>query len=405
MKTQEPEGHAGTDDEAAIAIESGRNLYVRNIAAATTSEEFCQLFETFGAVESHKVMVDIKSGLPRGFGFVLFEKEDDARAAAGGLNGFSLYGQPLSVRFASNAVRTPGEATGRLFLRHLPASFRPNDVRTLCLPDEINDVIVHAEGGDLAALAHVTATSPSTARRIARRLNNSTLFLHMEPSQPSSSPPCAEGAPVATAVPTIRNNIASAPRLGPGKAYRPLQVKVLSVGQDFPQPRQPPRAANAASQVSHGPAQAGVGALAPSHYHPSQSTPAANRDPPSVPLPFPPMPHPYLHAPTPMGAAQFLPAGLHAPAGWWTAATPMPPPPLLYPAPVGAIPLAQPWHLAFGFGTAAPPQWPANQMPLAPYVTPFPTYVYPFPNASPQFPSGSSFQPTVFTAPPPPRPQ
>jgi hypothetical protein len=233
-------------DEPATALHAPPNLcnlYVRNVAPPVTGDEFCQLFEAFGTVLSHKLMVDIKTGTPRGFGFILYREPDEARRAIAELNGFALYGQALKVDIASGDVRTPGEPTKRLFLRHLPATTTEKDVVRLCHPVDVASVVLHADGGDLAALAHVTTKSVDDARSIARRLNNSTEFL---PSDPPSKSTDAMTTPATALPPASVKQVAITPDIAkpaPGKAYRPLQAKVLTVGQHFPEPRPPPKPA------------------------------------------------------------------------------------------------------------------------------------------------------------------
>ena len=53
------------------------NLYVSNLPRAVSNAHLLELFEPFGAVVSSKVMIDVKTGVSRGYGFVRFSSEDE----------------------------------------------------------------------------------------------------------------------------------------------------------------------------------------------------------------------------------------------------------------------------------------------------------------------------------------
>ena len=77
----------------------GGNLYVKNLDYAVTNELLRETFETFGVITSAKVMCD-ENNCSKGFGFVCFEKLEDATKAAVGMNGKMLANKPLYVAFA-----------------------------------------------------------------------------------------------------------------------------------------------------------------------------------------------------------------------------------------------------------------------------------------------------------------
>jgi len=73
------------------------NLYVGNLAYATTDEGLRAAFEAFGTVVSAKVVQDKYTGRSRGFGFVEMGDEAGGRAAIDGLTGKSLDGREINV--------------------------------------------------------------------------------------------------------------------------------------------------------------------------------------------------------------------------------------------------------------------------------------------------------------------
>ncbi|CAG9808545.1 unnamed protein product [Chironomus riparius] len=64
------------------------NVYVKNFGDELTDETLLSMFEPFGKVTSHRVM--IKDGKSRGFGFVAFESADAAEDAVKALDGKKL---------------------------------------------------------------------------------------------------------------------------------------------------------------------------------------------------------------------------------------------------------------------------------------------------------------------------
>jgi len=76
------------------------NLFVGNLDKETTEDELSELFSEYGEVRSAKIIRDIYSGDPRGFGFVEFSNKADAINAINEMNGKEFRGQELKVNEA-----------------------------------------------------------------------------------------------------------------------------------------------------------------------------------------------------------------------------------------------------------------------------------------------------------------
>ena len=70
------------------------NIFVGNVALTTTEQTLRQLFASYGAVETVRLMTDRETGRARGFGFVEMPDDMAARAAIAGLQGRELGGRP-----------------------------------------------------------------------------------------------------------------------------------------------------------------------------------------------------------------------------------------------------------------------------------------------------------------------
>ena len=66
------------------------NIFVGNLAFATTEEELSQVFKSYGEVASVQIMTDRDTSRSRGFGFVEMPDSTEAQSAIDGLNGTSL---------------------------------------------------------------------------------------------------------------------------------------------------------------------------------------------------------------------------------------------------------------------------------------------------------------------------
>ena len=75
-------------------------LLVRNLDRSTTKEELNVLFQEFGEVQSCNIVLDQKTGVSKGFGFVDM-KASAARRAIAELDGSEFFGRTIKVSEAN----------------------------------------------------------------------------------------------------------------------------------------------------------------------------------------------------------------------------------------------------------------------------------------------------------------
>lgn len=80
-------------------------LFVGNLDYTVTTDDLRQYFATVGEVVDAVVLMDKMTGRSRGFGFVEYASEDDAKSAIEKLNGSELKGRNINV----NEARPPRE--------------------------------------------------------------------------------------------------------------------------------------------------------------------------------------------------------------------------------------------------------------------------------------------------------
>jgi RNA recognition motif-containing protein len=72
-------------------------LHIYNLGATATSEAITALFSRYGAVNAAEVVIDVFTGLSRGFATVSMEDEEQGRLAIKGLNGTEWDGRAVTV--------------------------------------------------------------------------------------------------------------------------------------------------------------------------------------------------------------------------------------------------------------------------------------------------------------------
>lgn len=77
-----------------------RKLFVGSLDYGVTDQQLNDLFSEYGTVESAKVIVDRETNRSRGFGFVEFSNDEEAKAAMEALNGEEHQGRTLVVNEA-----------------------------------------------------------------------------------------------------------------------------------------------------------------------------------------------------------------------------------------------------------------------------------------------------------------
>ncbi|MFH2007748.1 MAG: RNA-binding protein [bacterium] len=88
-----------------------KRIYVGNLPFTATEDEVRELFASFGAVQSVKLITDRETGRPRGFGFVEMDDES-AQSAISALDNTDLGGRTLKVNEARERSGGGGRGGG-----------------------------------------------------------------------------------------------------------------------------------------------------------------------------------------------------------------------------------------------------------------------------------------------------
>jgi RNA recognition motif-containing protein len=75
-------------------------LLVRNLDRTLSEDDLRTVFEPFGKIQSCTIVMDAKTGVSKGFGFIEMPVPGEAKAAIKQLNGTVIAEQPIRVKKA-----------------------------------------------------------------------------------------------------------------------------------------------------------------------------------------------------------------------------------------------------------------------------------------------------------------
>ena len=91
-----------------------KKLFVGGLSWGTTDSDLRKAFALFGEITEAKVITDRDTGRSRGFGFVTFAQDEDAKAAISKMHGTSLDGRTITVNEAQEkSPRVGSRSAGR----------------------------------------------------------------------------------------------------------------------------------------------------------------------------------------------------------------------------------------------------------------------------------------------------
>jgi RNA recognition motif-containing protein len=89
-----------------------KKLFIGGLSWDTTDDGLRQAFASYGEITEAKVITDRDTGRSRGFGFVTFSQDDDAKTAISKMDGTSLDGKTIKVNEAQEKSPRRGGRSG-----------------------------------------------------------------------------------------------------------------------------------------------------------------------------------------------------------------------------------------------------------------------------------------------------
>ncbi|KAI9509908.1 hypothetical protein F5148DRAFT_1183792 [Russula earlei] len=136
--------NADVEDDTDMDITSGKSLFVKNVAFATASERFAQVFRhlpgfAFARLQTKPDPKRPGARLSMGFGFVGFHTKEAAQKALKGMHGYVLDGHTLNVKFAGRGAEGQEEKKGgkekakttKVLVKNIPFEATRKDIKEL----------------------------------------------------------------------------------------------------------------------------------------------------------------------------------------------------------------------------------------------------------------------------------
>jgi RNA recognition motif-containing protein len=81
------------------------NILIRNLSRKITESDLREMFSPFGEISSLNLVMDEKTNLSKGFGFVEMDDPKEAKSAIQALNGKKIDGEKIRVKMTLNRTR------------------------------------------------------------------------------------------------------------------------------------------------------------------------------------------------------------------------------------------------------------------------------------------------------------
>ncbi|XP_077477382.1 polyadenylate-binding protein 4 [Stigmatopora argus] len=163
------------------------NVYIKNFGDDMDDEHLKELFDKYGKTLSVKVMID-PSGKSRGFGFVSYEKHEDANKAVEEMNGSDLNGKTVFVGRAQKKMERQAELKRKfemlkqerisryqgvnLYIKNLDDTIDDEKLRKEFSPfGSITSAKVMVEEGRSKGFGFVCFSSPEEATKAVTEMN------------------------------------------------------------------------------------------------------------------------------------------------------------------------------------------------------------------------------------------
>ena len=104
-----------------------RNLFISGLSEDINDAKFRTMLELFGEVQSARVMLNIRTGVSRGFGFALFSRAKEAAAALASLHGQQCGENKLKVTFSEHRGQNLLVESNKLYVRNVPSNALVSD--------------------------------------------------------------------------------------------------------------------------------------------------------------------------------------------------------------------------------------------------------------------------------------
>jgi len=218
-------------------IQPSTNIYIRNLPSTTTDDSLYQMCKQYGTIVSAKAMVDIRTNECKGFGFVMYETEEQARKAIDALNKLKYYvsfarsGTPSSQESYSSRLKTLEDSTSmNIYISNLPIDVDEKQLLNLFKPHKVlSHRILRNEDGVSRGVGFARFSTRAAAQSVIDTYNNTML--------PNSDHPLQVRFADSVAQKRLKSQIA----IVNGNRHRSGSITSTDLSKHAPSPQQQPQ--------------------------------------------------------------------------------------------------------------------------------------------------------------------
>ncbi|KAI9498295.1 hypothetical protein BDB00DRAFT_783933 [Zychaea mexicana] len=164
------------------------NIYVRGLAENVTDESFEDLCRSYGNIISSKAILDQKSGQCKGYGFAMYEKENDCHQAIEDLNRRGLQASFARVgqeSFSSRLRSLQDETSTNIYISNLPLDMTEQKLEMLFHPCQTvsNRILRDPQSNLSRGVGFARLADRSSALAIIEKFNGQTVAGSSAPLQ------------------------------------------------------------------------------------------------------------------------------------------------------------------------------------------------------------------------------
>ncbi|CAO0803468.1 unnamed protein product [Mucor circinelloides] len=166
--------------EAEVNSYHTHNIYVRGLSSSTTDESFLEMCQVYGSIASSKAIIDQKSGECKGYGFAMFNNEQECEEAIEGLNKAGLQASFARVgqeSFSSRLRHLQDETSTNIYISNLPLDTSEQKLEELFHPYQTisNRILRDPQSGMSRGVGFARLTDREAATAIIERFNGHTI--------------------------------------------------------------------------------------------------------------------------------------------------------------------------------------------------------------------------------------
>lgn len=153
------------------------NVYIRGLMPETTDEMLQQWGARFGDIQSSKAIIDLKTNLCKGFGFVKYHNFEDAEHC---IRGFHHLGYEVSFAresFYAKLKKFADEANTNLYVSNIPRSMNEHDLSGIFAPHKVMSArILRDTNGNGRGVGFARFESRDVCEEVIKVFNNKTII-------------------------------------------------------------------------------------------------------------------------------------------------------------------------------------------------------------------------------------